>query len=159
MSDSTLRPGIDTGASVADQRRGERRRANSLVLVERRSGFDRRQTTWPVARLADRALRQLRDEPLTLLMLLAGVNVLNVLDQAATGRALAAGFTEGNPVMAALISYDPMVAAGVKLLAVLGVTVSVWMLRRYRVVLQVGVLTFALFTAVLLWHFYGATLY
>lgn len=128
---------------------GERRQARRFVVWERRTGFDRRAD-------AEGGLRTLSERPEVLLVLLAAVNVMNVLDQLATQRALAAGFTEGNPVMASLIAYDPRVAFLFKILAVLGVSVGVWSLRRYRLILQVGVLMFGVFAGVLLVHFYGS---
>jgi hypothetical protein len=124
------------------------------VIRERRTGFDRREQGRIVS-----ALVELRDSPSTLLVLLVAVNVMNVLDQLATTRALAMGFTEGNPVMAALIAYDPRVAAAVKIVAVVSVTLGIWSLRRYKLILQVGVFMFAAFAFVMLVHFYGAAFY
>jgi hypothetical protein len=145
---------MDSGLVVGD-RHGERRRdRHRLVLRERRTGFDRRERGAFV-----RGLTELRDSPATLLTLLVAVNVMNVLDQVATTRALAIGFTEGNPVMAALIAFDPRFAAVVKITAVLAVTTGIWSLRRYRLILQVGVFMFAAFAFVMLVHFYGAAFY
>lgn len=141
--------GIATGEGFV-----ERRQRSRFVLRERRTGFDSGQRG-PLAK----ALVELRDSPLALLALLAAVNVLNLLDQLATTRALAAGFTEGNPVMAGLIAFDPRLAAIVKLVAVAGVTAAVWRLRRYRVILQVALFMFALFAGVMLLHFYGSAFF
>jgi hypothetical protein len=144
---------MDSAITPRDTRSGERRRRRKSVLSERRSGFDRRESTHcPFVRM----LVTLRDSPAALLVLLAAVNVLNLLDQLATTRALAAGFEEGNPVMASLIAWDPRLAAVVKLVTVLGVSFGVWRLRRYRIVLQAGVFTFLVFAGVMLIHFYGS---
>ena len=151
---------MDTvGAGIpCDSRRGDRRRRRTIVLRERRDGFDRRAGGRGARVPWHRAAADLRTHPATLLALLAAINVLNVLDQLATERAIAAGSTEANPLLGALMAQDPVTAAGVKILAVLAVTLVVWELRRYRIVLQVGVLTFVLFASVLLWHYLGASL-
>lgn len=128
----------------------------SLTLRERRTGFDRRTSG---AGPLSAGLLELRDSTPGLIVLLVSVNVMNLLDQLATTRALQAGFTEGNPVMAALIAADPRLAAGMKIGAVLAVTLAVWTLRRYRAILQAAVLMFILYAAVLLVHFYGAAFF
>lgn len=146
---------MDTVANPPTARRGaDRRQRTTFVLAERRSGFDRRQQGGFA-----RAAMALRDSPATLLVLLAAANVMNVIDQLATTQALSAGFSEGNPVMAALISHDPRLAAVLKVLAILLVSAGIWRLRRYRLILQVAVLMFALFAGVLVLHVYGAALY
>ncbi len=141
-------------AGTVDGRRSERRTQARFVWRERRSGFDRRRHGPVVKRLLE-----LRDSPIALLSLLAAVNVLNLLDQLATTRALAAGFGEANPVMAGLISFDPRLAAIVKITAIAGVSGGVWALRRYKVILEVGVLMLLVFTAVLLIHFAGSAFF
>lgn len=146
---------MDALANPPQARRGPDRRHHSrFVLAERRSGFDRRQP-----RGFERTALALRDSPAVLLVLLAAANVMNIIDQLATTQALAAGHSEGNPVMAALIAHDPRVAAVVKVLAILLVTAGIWRLRRYRLILQVAVLMFALFAGVLVLHVFGAALY
>jgi hypothetical protein len=142
---------VDSTHTTRVARAGERRRSTARVLLERRGGFDRRRVGGALGRF----LVALRDSPAALLMLLVSINVMNLLDQLATSSALAAGFREGNPVMASLISADPRLAAMVKLLSVLAVSLGIWKLRRYRMILQVALFTFALFCATMLVHFYG----
>lgn len=148
---------MDAPLTAPLARSGERRSGGlSLAFRERRSGFDRRsEGTGRVSR----ALLELRDSTPGLIVLLASVNVMNVLDQLATTNALRAGFTEGNPVMAALIATDPALAATVKIAAVVAVTATVWMLRRYRAILQAAVVMFVLYAAVLLVHYYGSAFF
>lgn len=144
---------MDSSIRQPCPRTTERRASRAaLVLRERRTGFDRRGAVGTLSA----GLLELRDSPPGLLVLLASVNVMNLLDQLATTRALSAGFAEGNPVMAALIATDPRLAAAVKVGAVLAVTSAVWTLRRYRAILQAAIFMFILYAAVLLVHFYGA---
>lgn len=141
---------MDRG-TARSERIGERRTRSRFVVSERRSGFDRRRRGGLVP-----ALLQLRDSPAALFALLVAVNVMNLFDLLATTRALAAGLAEGNPVMAGLIATDPGLAAFVKIGVIAVVSAGVWRLRRYRVVLQVGLFMFAVFEAVLLVHYYYA---
>ena len=145
---------MDSSMCGPRTRSSERRTSRqSFILRERRTGFDRRASgTGPL----EAGLLELRDSTPGLIVLLASVNVLNLLDQLATTRALSAGFSEGNPVMAALIANDPGMAAVVKIGAVLAVTSAVWMLRRYRAILRSAVIMFLLYAAVMLVHYYGS---
>ncbi len=85
--------------------------------------------------------------------------MMNVIDQVATTHALAAGFAEGNPVMAGLIAADPRLAAFAKLTSIALVSAGVWRLRHYRAILQIGIFMFAVFTGALLIHLYDAAFY
>ncbi|HEY3318809.1 MAG TPA: DUF5658 family protein [Coriobacteriia bacterium] len=140
--------------TVVGGRSAERRARRRFVMRERRSGFERRGAAGRVP-----LLQELRDRPAALAVLLIAVNVMNLLDQLATTRALAAGASEGNPVMAGLIAADPRLAAVVKLAVIAGVSAGVWSLRRYRAILQVGVFVFLVFAAVLLLHYAGSAFF
>jgi hypothetical protein len=145
----------ETRERWSERRAAERRvRVSRFVWDERRAGFDRRGEQGGLMP----SVLPLRS-PAAMAALLAAINVLNLLDQRATATALAAGFSEGNPVMAALISADPRLAAVVKVAAVAGASVALWNLRQYRAILRTAVLVFAVFSAVLLWHVLGAALY
>jgi Domain of unknown function (DUF5658) len=85
--------------------------------------------------------------------------VINVIDQVATTRALASGFSEGNPVMASLISANPSVAAFLKIAIVLAVTVTVWVLRREKHALEVAVFAASVFAVVLAIQTWGLLFY
>ena len=138
---------------LSNQRAAERRRCPRFMLVERRTGFDRRVLSRPEPWA--RALRTLRDSPSVLLAVLGGANVMNLLDFYFTMSALEAGSAEGNPVLAPLFELQPLAAAGFKVVCIGAVSAVIWRFRRYRGVLGVAVLMFASFAAVLLWHVYG----
>lgn len=124
---------------------------------ERRTGFDRRQTgSSRIGSAWDDALLHLRDNPLTFLLLLALANLLSLLDLMLTLRALELGAVEANPLMRVLIADDPAAAAAVKIGLVAGVSALVFALRRYRLMIKVGLLTLALFAIIVAYHFFGA---
>jgi hypothetical protein len=145
-----------------ERRRGERRqRRFSLVLRERRSGFDRRGRVG-ASRLSvafERTLLGLRDNPRLLAGLLAAVNVLNLADFLLTMNALATGGGEVNPILRSLLSIDPVYAGTFKLLAVGFTSWLVWRCRRFRSGLQAAVLMLAVFAGVLCYHIYGLVVY
>lgn len=138
-------------------RRHERRQHSRFRLVERRSGFDRRAER--NGALLGPTLLALRDSPAVLLALLLAANVMNVLDFLLTLSALEAGYAEGNPLLASIITTRPALAAALKILCIGVVSLVVWRLRRHRLVLEVALLMFAAFAAVLLWHAYGHAVY
>jgi hypothetical protein len=142
------------------ERRGpDRRRRRRWVWRERRTGFDRRrQADSRVGAAWDATLLYLRDNPFVLFGLLALANVLSILDLAFTMWALQQGAVEANPVMAALLSDDPAIAAVVKILIVAAVSLVIYLLRRYRLMLKVALFSVALFGAIVLYHIFGALL-
>ena len=102
-----------------------RKRRVSIVLHDRRSGFDRR--TAPTSRSAlafEGVLRGLRDRPAALRIILIAANILNLADFLLTLNALAMGGTEANPLMRSLFAVDPLYAGVFKFVAILGVTVA-----------------------------------
>lgn len=138
-----------------------RRRRASLIYPERRSGFDRR-TPYNRATLTkslDIALRGLRDSAPALVTVLVMVNVLNLLDYIFTVNALAAGMSEGNPIMERLFAYDFRLAGAVKIVAMLGVSYVIWRNRKYRVILGCALLTLAAYLVLLTYHIYGAAMF
>jgi hypothetical protein len=131
-------------------RYGERRQSHlRFVAVERRTGFERREM------LAGSLLESLRDSPARLFMLLAVVNSMNVVDLLLTVVALRAGQTEGNPLMALLFSQGVAPAALFKLTVVAGVSIAIWLERRYRRVLSVALVASVALGATLLVHAVG----
>lgn len=142
------------------ERRGpDRRRQRRWVWRERRTGFDRRRRADSrVGAAWDATLLYLRDNPFVLFGLLALANVLSILDLAFTMWALQQGAVEANPVMAALLSDDPAIAAAVKILIVAVVSLVIYLLRRYRLMLKVALFSVALFGAIVLYHIFGALL-
>jgi hypothetical protein len=138
------------------ERRGDRRTPRRrFVARERRSGFDRRDSGSAVRRL----LAVLRDYPISLFALLIAINVMNVLDYWLTLGVLGAGFSEGNPLMAYMFSQGTAAAGWFKFLCVALVSVAIWPMRRYRLVLQVAVFAAVIFVGVLLVHAYGHAFY
>ncbi|GEM_PF-945059 len=156
-------------ASVAESHPGcERRREDrrkrrfSLVLHERRSGFDRRGPGPGASRLSvgyRRMLLGLRDRPRFLLLLLALVNVLNLADFVFTLNALAMGGREANPILRPLFDANPLYAAVFKVVAVLAVSWVVWRCRRFRSGLEAALLMVVMYGGVVLYHLYGLLVY
>jgi len=137
-------------------RRGERRASRGrFVVIERRSGFDRRDSGAALRRL----LAALRDNPVILLALLVAINVMNVVDYWLTLGVLGAGYTEGNPFMAYMFDQGASAAGWFKVICVATVSAVIWPMRRYRLVLQVAVFAAVVFVGVLLIHIYGHVLY
>lgn len=149
-------PGVDQHLT-GERRAGERRQRRAWVWRERRSGFDRRRTHRSrIAWAWDGALAHLRDNPLTFLLVLTLANLLSLLDLVLTQRALAAGAVEINPVMRSLLADNPTAAAAVKIGLVAGVSALVFALRRYRLMITVGLLTVALFAIIVAYHVLGS---
>lgn len=129
------------------ERTAERRqRRLSLVLPERRSGFDRRNQA---------AVRVLRDNPSLLLGVLVALNALNVLDWSFTRYEMSAGAIEGNPVMAALFGFDSAAAGVFKVTLMLVVSFVIWRGRRYRRVLELAVIAAMMYAALLAYHLFA----
>jgi hypothetical protein len=123
----------------------ERRRIREpFRIVERRSGFDRRNRRG--------VLHVLRDAPLLLIALLALLSLLSAADWALTLRALRHGAVEGNPLLGGLIAADPEAAAIFKAGIILVVSLMVWNGRRYRLVLATAVVGVALYALLVVYH-------
>lgn len=124
---------------IGDQRRGGDRRVKHLSFrfPDRRLGFARRQIGGHPARTAyNRMLAAYRSYPRFLARVLVTVALLNIVDLALTLRAVALGALELNPIMAALIGTDVLLAVVFKVTIGLGVVAAMWALRRYRRVLE-----------------------
>lgn len=139
-----------TNARPYKPRQQERRRRRSFRLVDRRSGFERRQPARAGAATA--ALLYLRERPRLVLELLLIVNLLSILDLTMTHRVLALGAIELNPLMAHLLATDGTVAAAVKLALVGLGTLGIWLLRRRRPALQAALLLLAVFGLVVVYQ-------
>mgnify|MGYP006279529771 CR=1 FL=1 len=128
-------------------------------MRERRSGFqpfaDASEAT--VARLSplDRILFAIRQRPVTLLLVLATVNLCNLGDFYLTLRVLALGHGEANPVMNTLFGVDPVLAGVFKVGICLGVSFLVWFFRRYRAMLLFSLIVLFSYTALMAYHLYG----
>jgi hypothetical protein len=136
------------------RRRVDRRVRRSLIrFPERRSGFERRgRDRSRIGRAYDRALLDYRSRPYRFLLVLATITVFNFLDFMLTIRALQAGSSELNPVMARLFSISPTVAAVVKLGAG-GLAVTILLaLRRYKRTLEASLLLLIAFSVLMVYH-------
>ena len=78
--------------------------------------------------------------------MLVTVAMLNVVDLALTLRAIEFGAVELNPIMAALLGTDPVVAAVFKVTIGLGVVAVMWVMRGYRRVLEASLVLLGGFT-------------
>ena len=141
--------------------RDRRKRRFSLVLHERRSGFERRGRVGAsrVTLAYDRALLQLRDRPRLMFALLGAVNILNLADFLLTLNVLARGGGEVNPILRSLFSMDPLYAGAFKLIAVLLTSWLAWRCRRFRSGLEAAVIMLAVFAAVICYHMYGLVVF
>ncbi len=115
-----------------------------FTVRERRTGFDRRHPR-PV-------LEALRERPAVLLATLVVLNALSMVDWLFTMNALDHGAREANTIMAGLIAMDPAAAAIFKAGVILAVSLAVWANRRFRLVLEVGVVGCAAFAMVVAYH-------
>jgi hypothetical protein len=147
-----------TVASSKDRRNTDRRRRRfSVVLRERRSGFDRRgrEDAGPVSRAVERALLNLRDRPRWVFGILFVVNALNLADFLLTMNVLGHGGGEANPILRSLFEIDPLYAGIFKLVAVLFTSWVAWRCRRFRSGLQATIILLVLFSVVIVYHLFG----
>jgi hypothetical protein len=142
---------------MSDRRVGERRRQRRRVTREQRTGFDRRVgDRHGVARVVGSTLRTLRDRPLVLGILLVEANLLNLCDYLLTRFGLSVGaIQEANPVMRGLFSTDARLAGIVKVLIVLGASLTVWKFRRFRPVLATGLIVVGMLLLVVVYQEWG----
>lgn len=136
-----------------DRRKEERRKnRKTLVIPERRTGFDRRSASHTVGH---KATWHLRSNEFLLVILLILVNLLNLGDLLFTYLALSAGYQEANPFLRYLfLNFSPLVGGYVKLAMGLLVTAAIWCFRKYRRVLEATLLILAIYLLILLFHLY-----
>jgi hypothetical protein len=146
------------GTSPADRRvAGDRRaRCSCLRYPERRHGFDRRRpSTGYLRRAYWQAITAYRGDAQKIVLVLATVLVLSLADLLLTLRALDRGAVELNPIMAHLIGIDPVLAGVFKLATAFLVVSAIWILRRYRRVLEVSVVIAGGLALLLVYHVIG----
>jgi hypothetical protein len=97
----------------------------------------------------------LRDNAIAVFAVLATANLLSVLDLMFTLHALHLGAVEGNPLMRTLLHWSTGAAAGVKLGIIVGFSLVIWSMRRYRLILAVAVFALALYAAIVVYHVYA----
>ena len=139
-----------------ERRSVDRRISRKFVVRERRSGFERRQPrrATAIGSAVDAALVYLRDNASVVVAVLLTANILSILDLVFTLRALRHGAVEGNPLMKALFDWDPTMGAIVKVGIIMALSLLIWRMRRYRIILQVAVFALVLFGAVVVYHIY-----
>jgi hypothetical protein len=103
-------------------------------------------------------LLRLRDDSRLLAALLVVVNLLNLADFSLTIIALERGAREANPLLEPLFELSPVAAAVFKASLVLGISLVVWDGRRYRRLLETGLLVMALFALVVVYQIGGLLL-
>lgn len=151
-----MEAGLAESPPVAERRSADRRVSRTFVMRDRRSGFDRRgrRRSTAVGAAWDTSLVYLRDNAFALVAVLATANLLSVLDLVFTLRALQNGAQEGNPLMKALLDWNPTAAGGIKVAIIAALSLMIWKLRRYRLILQVAVFALAVYAAIIIYHMY-----
>jgi hypothetical protein len=86
-----------------------------------------------------RMLVRYRENPRTLLLVLAIYNVLNLADLVLTYQSLLRGATEVNPFMKALFEVHPVWAGVVKMSIGMIVSEAIWAFRRHRSALVLSI--------------------
>jgi len=124
-----------TDVALGNQRTGVDRRAHRATFhyPERRTGFDRRMAG--VSRY-QRFLEAYRRRDGLVAVCLAAIVVLNLADLVLTQVLIDLGASEANPIMAALLAAGTVPAAAVKVAVTIAVVAGVWVLRRYRRMLE-----------------------
>lgn len=145
-------------SSKIDRRKEERRKnRRTLVMPERRTGFDRRSTNHT---LGHRVTWHLRSNEFLLAILLILINLLNLGDLVFTYLALSAGYQEANPFLRYLfLNFSPLVGGYVKLALGLLVTIALWCFRKYKRVLEATLLILAIYLLILLFHLYATLVF
>lgn len=136
--------------TTIERRESDRRTDRRFVLrwPERRTGLDRRRPPHPV-------LQVLSYHDRVFLLLIVFLNVLNVADLVLTSHELALGAAEANPFMRLAFETGPPAAITLKVGVVLGVSVAMWMMRRYAKVLQLALGATAVYSGLLVYHVVG----
>ena len=101
------------------------------------------------------SLCYLRGHSQVLLAVLVAANLLNLADFLLTLNVLAKGGGEANPVLRGLLTTAPWAAGLLKLTAIGAISLLIWQLRRYRLLLLASLALLGFFVAILLYHFYG----
>jgi len=141
-------------AATDSRTRTDRRRRSRFVLGERRSGFDRRrlQRRTPMAAALDASLVHLRDNPRSLIDVLALANLLSLLDLTLTLMLFRLGASEANPIMGYFFAAGTLQAAAFKGGLLAAASLGIWVLRGRRAALMAALLFVAVYGAVVLYE-------
>jgi len=137
---------MQTQISSAERRnRHDRRSTHVRRFYDRRTSFDRRKR-YPI-------LGTIRDHPWLLVFVLVLINTLSWLDGVLTLFEVSTGIArEGNPLLAAAFEHQPMIAVLLKAAVILALSVMMWRMRTYRIMLVMSFLTLGVFAAVVAYH-------
>lgn len=135
----------------------ERRRIRgSLVIRERRSGFDRRvRRRSRLAMELDATLIHLRDHPSTLMLLLILGNLLSLADLALTQVSLGLNAVEANPFMRHLLVDHSVYAAMVKVGVIVALSLVIWAFRRRRRIVGLAIYLAAFYCVIVAYELAG----
>ena len=124
-----------TDIALGNRRGGGDRRGQRVSFrhPERRTGFDRRMAG--VSRY-QRLLEGYRRRDGLVAVCLAAIAVLNLVDLVLTRLLVDMGASEANPIMAGLLAVGAVPALAVKVAVTAAVVTGVWVLRRYRRMLE-----------------------
>ena len=130
-----------------ERRSTDRRQcAACMRWPERRTGFDRRDSS---------GVEALRDSSALLLVALALLNLLNLLDWRFTVLGLERGAIEANPLMSFLFGVDSYAAGLFKVAIMLTVSLVVWRARKYRHMLEFAVVVTTAYAVLIVYHLIG----
>lgn len=148
---------MDAASLRATSRGPDRRqRRVSFRYPDRRYGFDRRRPPVGTRRRACQdVLEAYGSSARTVAAVLLVVVLLNIVDLLLTVRALDGGAGELNPLLDYGLARHPGPAAAIKVVIGAGVALVIWLLRRYRRVLELSLLLLVGFAALLGYHFAG----
>jgi hypothetical protein len=141
-------------AATDSRTRTDRRRRSRFVLGERRSGFDRRRRPrrTSMAAALDASLVHLRDNPRSLIDVLALANLLSLLDLTLTLMLFRLGAIEANPIMGYFFAAGTLQAAAFKCGLLGAASLGIWALRGRRAALLAALLFLAAYGAVVLYE-------
>lgn len=140
--------------SVRALRGPDRRRVRrTVVLRERRSGFERRscRRSWLRVEI-ESSLVHLRDHPASLALLLLVGNLLSLMDLALTQVCFNLGGTEANPLMRHVLAAHPTCAAVVKVGLVAAISLVIWRFRRRRRIVGLVVYLVAFYCVIVVYE-------
>ena len=120
------------------------------MIPERRTGFDQRTTNHSIGH---RVTSHLSKSELLLAALLILINILNLADLVFTYLALGAGHQEANPFLRyVFLNYDPVIGGYIKITIGVLVTLVIWLLRRYRRMMEATLIILAIHFSIFFYH-------
>ena len=140
------------GYRLDNSKRKDERRKNkkTLVIPERRTGYDRRSSDHNIGHIITSHLSK---NEFLLAALLILINILNLGDLIFTYLALGAGHQEGNPFLRYIfVNYDPVIGGYVKITIGTLVTLIIWVFRQYRRMMEATLIILVIFFSIFFYH-------